>query len=487
MMQRTQNQNNNSNNNNNDDVVDVDAGSNHVINANNNNVERAAAQQPPVVLMDANTSNNNNNNSNNANNNNFLQVRVPPPTQSMTSNTSLLRPFHIHRRKNYFARASSTGNGTAAAAQTTTHNQPTASSLVKRRGLSSNSNTNNSNNNKRTNTKHQQQQQAPPSYTDGEIVRILIPTNGFASERQLAECLSQAGETTTINDEDHNSFTTTTATTLNDDESWDSMDEYYDYMQQRDYSSNRNPHQRGVVAGMFRESDRVFIPLSVIYSNPLKFVGEVLSLKRPPPPVTQHRPAAASHSPERSAVMPPSSTQRSIFIQFLEMFGILIVVLASWWSYSAARAVDWDHFLDVMVTKFEVFVWGIISTPFWLFDVLVEFPLRELYRYGPSVVGWEGEALPRICAQVTYTGDEGFWSRNIEECERIYRAKEDAAMQVRKPLFVLFIIVIVWYMVKSIVEARALRRRERIDPNMVETFRAINMLSRQLRRAMNTR
>ena len=136
---------------------------------------------------------------------------------------------------------------------------------------------------------------------------------------------------------------------------------------------------------------------------------------------------------------------------------------------------------------FEVFVWGIISTPFWLFDVLVEFPLRELYRYGPSVVGWEGEPLPRICAQVTYTGDEGFWSRNIEECERIYRAKEDAAMQVRKPLFVLFIIVIVWYMVKSIVEARALRRRERIDPNMVETFRAINMLSRQLRRAMNTR
>ncbi|KAL7454178.1 hypothetical protein ACHAWC_005809 [Mediolabrus comicus] len=361
----------------------------------------------------------------------------------MTSNTSLLRPFHIHRRKNYFARASSTGNGTA-------HNQPTTSSLVKRRGLSS-PNTNNSNNNKRTNTKHQQQQQAPPSYTDGEIVRILIPSEGFASEKQLAECLSQA-----------------------DDESWDSMDEYYDYMQQRDYSSNRNQHQRGVVAGMFRESDRVFIPLSVIYSNPLVFVGEVLSLKRPPPP-------------ERSAVMPPSSTQRSIFIQFLEMFGILIVVLASWWSYSAARAVDWDHFLDVMVTKFEVFVWGIISTPFWLFDVLVEFPLRELYRYGPSVVGWEGEALPRICAQVTYTGDEGFWSRNIEECERIYRAKEDAAMQVRKPLFVLFIIVIVWYMVKSIVEARALRRRERIDPNMVETFRAINMLSRQLRRAMNTR
>ena len=60
-------------------------------------------------------------------------------------------------------------------------------------------------------------------------------------------------------------------------------------------------------------------------------------------------------------------------------------------------------------------------------------------------------------------------------------------MLFRKPLLVSVIVVVVFYMVKSIVAARALRRRERIDPNMVETFRAINMLSRQLRRAMNTR
>ena len=94
---------------------------------------------------------------------------------------------------------------------------------------------------------------------------------------------------------------------------------------------------------------------------------------------------------------------------------------------------------------------------------------------------------PKICARITYHGDELFWSRNIEECERIYAAKELAALQVRKPIVVAFLIGIVFYMIKSIVEARALRRRERVDPNMVETYRAIQMLTRQLRRAANGR
>ena len=452
---------------NNNDAVDIDAGSN-VSNATNNNVESAV--QPPVAMMNAN---------NNRGDNNvdiqYLQARVPPPPPpTLSSNTSLLRPFHIHRRKNYFARSSAPA-----------HNQSSSSSsstLSKRRG-GDNNNSGNSRKSMPNNTsisKQQQQQQQRPSYADGEIVRILIPPNGFTSERQLADCLSQAaGEviTTTENDGsgggggggrvDFDEY--------NDDASWDSMDEYYD----SNYSSKLHL-QKQRVSGMFRESDRVFIPLSVIYSNPISFVGDVLSLKRPPPPVTR-RPVP---SPTTTHVV---TAQRSIFIQFLEMFGIIAVACVSWWSYSAATRVDWGDFLDTMVTKFEVFLWGIVSLPFWLFDVFIEFPLREVYRYGPSVVGWEGEPLPRICAQITYTGDEGFWSRNIEECERIYRAKEDAALLFRKPLLVLVIIVAVFYMVKSIVEARALRRRERIDPNMVETFRAINMLSRQLRRAMNTR
>lgn len=434
-----QNNNNNVSNNNNNNVVDIDARSNDV-NPTNNRNSNPETVQPPAAMM------------NSANQNSdtidiqYLQVRVPPPKQMLFN---MLRPFHIHRRK----RSSSPTSGAP----------PRPNAPMQRRE------SNNSNTGSRKNASNNALSKQQQAYTDGEIVRILIPPNGFASERQLAECLSQAGEMTTENGRGGADFDE-----YRDDVSWDSMDEYYDY----NHSKPMIQAQPVNVAGMFRESDRVFIPLSVIYSNPISFVGDVLSLKRPPPPV------------RRPSVPPPMRVvkpQRSIFIQFLEVFGIVAVVIVSWWSYSAACYVDWDHFFDSMITKFELFVWSIVSLPFWLFDVLVEFPLRELYRYGPSVVGWEGEPLPRICAQITYTGDEGFWSRNIEECERIYRAKEDAAMLFRKPLLVSLVVVVIFYMVKSIVAARALRQRERIDPNMVETFRAINMLSRQLRRAMNTR
>lgn len=433
MMQNNDNISNNNNNN----VVDIDTNSNDV-NSTNNRIDNSETLHPEAAM--ANRVNQNNNNIDIQ----YLQVRVPPPA---TQSYAMLRPFHIHRRK----RSSS---------------PPRAASVpLNERNKRRESDSNTGSRKSTSNRAMSKQQQA---YTDGEIVRILIPPNGFASERQLAECLSQAGEMTAEDDRGGANLDE-----YRDDLSWDSIDEYYEYNQPKLMQA-----QPANVAGMFRESDRVFIPLSVIYLNPISFVGDVLSLKRPPPPV------------RRSSVPPPTRAvkpQRSIFIQFLEIFGILAVVVVSWWSYSAACYVDWEDFFDSMITKFELSVWSIVSLPFWLFDVLVEFPLRELYRYGPSVVGWEGEPLPRICAQITYTGDEGFWSRNIEECERIYRAKEDAAMLFRKPLLVSVIVVVIFYMVKSIVEARALRRRERIDPNMVETFRAINMLSRQLRRAMNTR
>ena len=417
-------------------------------NSGDNAVNQNVLQSP--TMMGSNQNQNSNNNDVDIQ---YLQVRVPPPTRAL----NFRRPFHIHRRKRYSA-----PNDPA------TKQQPRLNDRI---------DNDNQTGGKQIATNSRYTSKRPPSFAayDGDIVRILIPPNGgFASERQLAECLSQAGETNNdhhgtrgIDFDEYNNY--------DDDASWDSMDEYYDYN-----DSKQEQPQSVNVAGMFRESDRVFIPLSVIYSNPISFVGDVLSLKSPPPPM-KLRPMS-SKTP--NDVKPK---QRSIFAQFLEIVGIIAVTIVSWWSYSAAGRVDWGEFYEATITKFEVFVWNVISLPFWLFDVLVEFPLRELYRYGPSVVGWEGEPLPRICAQITYTGDEGFWSRNIEECERIYKAKEDAAMLFRKPLLVSVIVVTVFYMIKSIVEARALRRRERIDPNMVETFRAMNMLCRQLRRAMNTR
>ncbi|KAL9180147.1 hypothetical protein ACHAXT_008117 [Thalassiosira profunda] len=339
----------------------------------------------------------------------YLNVRVPP-------SEAALRPSRVHRRH---------------------HRRPPP--MPGQRPM----------NNGRSSRK-----QVPPSHHDGEIVRVLIPANGFASEQQLSECLSQAGAADFAGDRGSR-----WESDFDDDYS---MDEYFD--------------ERGEshVAGMFRESDRVFVPLSVIYANPNSFVGDVLCVKRPPP-----KPKRPSLRPTQMPARP-----RSIFITFLELMGVVLVLLISQWAY---MVVDWEYAVEDAFIRVESFIFGFINFPFWLFDTLIDFPLRELYRHGPSVIGWEGEPLPRICARVTYHGDETFWSRNIEECERIYLSKEAAAMQVRKPIVVGLLIVVAFFMVKSVVEARARAQRQRIDPNMVETYRAIQMLTRQLRRAATAR
>jgi len=233
---------------------------------------------------------------------------------------------------------------------------------------------------------------------------------------------------------------------------------------------------------MFRESDRAFVPLSIIYSDPTSFVGEVLCLKRPPLPIPK-RPSHVRQTNGTTAAL----RQRSVFITFLEWMGIFVVALTSWYVYGASRRIDWEDVMNNALDEMESWVFSVINFPFKVFDILIEVPLREVYRHGPSIVGWESEPLPRICARITYHGDESFWTRNIDECERIYQSKELAAMQIRKPIVIGFLMLVLFYMTKSIVEARALRMRERVDPNMVETYRAIQMLTRQLRRAVNAK
>ena len=399
------------------------------------------APVPEEVELLANNNNNgddganNNNNLNNANNNNIQQMAQPQPNnmqylQVRIYTNQLLEPTRIHRRHHR-------------------QQQPVNPNMQQKRfGRSST---------KQPRPTQQQQ------YHEGEIVKVLIPQQGFDSEKQLADCLNQASGSSSSNFIDNNRglWQSSYDNELDDY----SLDEYYE-----DRSKDVN------VAGMFRESDRVFIPLSIIYTNPKSFIGEVLCIKRPPPPQKRQL---------RLPTTPTIPKQRSIFITFLEVLGIIVVLLASYKTYNAVSCLDYEYYAQAWLYKIEHAFFTLLNFPFYLFDMIIEFPLRELYRHGPSVIGWEGEPLPKICARITYHGDEQFWSRNIEECQRIYDAKEMSAMQVRKPIVVLCLLGVMFYMIKSIVAARALRNRQRIDPNMVETYRAIQSLVRQLRRAAN--
>jgi len=293
---------------------------------------------------------------------------------------------------------------------------------------------------------------SPVRNTDDDIVRILIPPLGFVSERQLAECLRQVGAGSGVSREDAQRSTWKGELGSGDDFS---VDEYFD--------RRESLH----VAGMFCEKDHVFVPLSVICSDPISFAGEVLCFYRP----------------KRSVSLPPSTggTARHV----LPLAGIVLVAVASWWACDAARRVDWEAFADGLVDGAERLAFATVHFPSWLVNTLIDAPLRELYRHGPSLVGWEGEPLPRICARATRHGDEEFWQRNIEECEDLYHTREAAALRLCKPLAAGGLALALLAAARSWVAAQALRRKD-LDPNLVEMCQALRMLTRQLRRAAET-
>ena len=59
----------------------------------------------------------------------------------------------------------------------------------------------------------------------GDIVRVLVPAEGFASERQLSDCLSQAGAA--YDGFIIDSFSERDYLDSGDDGSWDSIEGYY--------------------------------------------------------------------------------------------------------------------------------------------------------------------------------------------------------------------------------------------------------------------
>mmetsp|Transcript_29024 Transcript_29024/g.59175 ORF Transcript_29024/g.59175 Transcript_29024/m.59175 type:complete len:286 (-) Transcript_29024:80-937(-) len=211
------------------------------------------------------------------------------------------------------------------------------------------------------------------------------------------------------------------------------------------------------------------------FCHPFKsnFTGDEFCLQRPLPTTLQR--------PTRSTLK-----YASIFQSFIEVLGVVIFSKISYHAYKSLKRVDLDYLLEKTIEKSQQILESAIAVPYHLSNVFVEFPLKELYRHGPSFLGWEGDSLPRICARITYHGDPEFWSLNMDEYQRVYDSKEAAALHFWKPVLMLIWAIGVLYMVRSIFATWALRRRERLDPDIVETYQAIRMLFRQFRRAMDT-
>jgi len=123
----------------------------------------------------------------------------------------------------------------------------------------------------------------------------------------------------------------------------------------------------------------------------------------------------------------------------------------------------------------------------WLYHSVIQLPLRDLYRHGPWLLGWEGASLPQICARITFHGDELFWSRNLEECQRIYIAKEEAWLRVSRPLLWTVLFLLTAYALRFLVtEFRKTPppSTSNADREMVEVYRAWQTLLRNFQRTV---
>lgn len=119
------------------------------------------------------------------------------------------------------------------------------------------------------------------------------------------------------------------------------------------------------------------------------------------------------------------------------------------------------------------------------YNVVIEWPLQELYRTGPWFLGWEGESMAAICARITYHGDQHFWERNSAECQRIFAAKEQAWMRLARPLLYVTLLGVTVTVVRLLLREWKRhvvpnRPRQHVDRDMAELYRAFHVILRQI-------
>ena len=196
------------------------------------------------------------------------------------------------------------------------------------------------------------------------------------------------------------------------------------------------------IVGLFREQDGVFFSFEhILTSQEAHDSAYMITLPRP-----RH-------------IVPEPWWQSNAFL-----FTLSLVIITSLWYYGPVI--------------FEA-SWTILSETYvFIFDL----PLRELYRYGPHIIGWEGSDLSEICSRITYHGDKFFWSRNLEECELIYAAKEEAFLRITRPVMYATLALILFYALRHLVSKYAESRRDTADRDMIETYRAFQIILRQAQR-----
>ena len=220
------------------------------------------------------------------------------------------------------------------------------------------------------------------------------------------------------------------------------------------------------ISGLFQESTELFLPLQHILTlddsddNPQRQLIYTLELPELPTPTRRKTAPWWEHAVVKYGFIP-----------------ITAAWIVYWYSYR----------VHVHISHW------IASTLHTAYHVTLELPLQETYRHGPWFLGaWEGESLPRICARITYHGDQAFWERNLTECQRIFDAKLEAWLRLTRPVVGLVVVmVLVWAFRLTILaawRARAVAAQHvrPVDREILDFYRAFQVVTRQIQRVTMT-
>jgi hypothetical protein len=205
-----------------------------------------------------------------------------------------------------------------------------------------------------------------------------------------------------------------------------------------DYLSN----ERGsnILVGLFA-NDRIFYSLDCILAmKSTDAERRLFSITKP--------------IKKRKVIAPPQDhLSRNLYAAAIFLFLSILVVYGRFWSnliYSIVSIIPTDlPSMWMMITYF------------------CDWPARELYRYGPSAIGWEGRDMIDICTLMNrrfFNGlgggrsefdDRDYWSRNMETCDTMYAMKEESFVRMCRPIWYLTLMSLCFVIVKQLVVAAA--------------------------------
>ena len=258
----------------------------------------------------------------------------------------------------------------------------------------------------------------------------------------------------------------------------------------RDYNDDfTSSNHRSNMAGLFGKDDRVFYSLEFILAMDTEDGAKRTFCVTKPVRRKVSR-SDQTDDVDRSSMISSYITSYNLVVATAILFGVIFSI-----PIVLNRFDSWNQFLYsiiVLIPHDLPSMWRIVS-------YVLDWPAREVYRYGPSIVGWEGRDLIDICTQMNrryyFVGlgrdghnyeDREYWRQNPEACETIYRMKEESFARMCRPFWYLTVLIVSFILIQQLVHnfiAKSPGRQlNHADRAVLDMYKALQILSREHRR-----